>query len=59
MLGTLAQFTRRVRQPALAAAAAAAVVLAATSTSSAARGPDIIADVAANILRSDLDAILK
>ena len=52
MLGTLAQFTRRVRQPALAAAAAAAVVLAAPSTSSAARGPDIIADVAENVIEA-------
>ena len=50
MLGTLAQFTRRVRRPALAAVAAAAVVLPAPSTSAAARGPDIIADVAEKVI---------
>jgi serine protease Do len=50
MLGTLAQFSRRVRQPALTAFVAAAVVLPAPATSSAARGPDIIADVAEKVI---------
>ena len=50
MLGTLAQFARQVRRPALAAVAAAAMVLPALSTSSLARGPDGIADVAEQVI---------
>jgi serine protease Do len=50
MLGTLAQFARQIRQPALAVVAAAAVVLPALSTSAAARGPDTIADTAEKVI---------
>ena len=50
MLGTLAQFARQVRRPALATVAAAAMVLPALSTSSFARGPDGIADVAEQVI---------
>ena len=50
MLGTLAQFARQVRRPALATVAAAAMVLPALSTSSFARGPDGIADVAERVI---------
>src|ERR1700674_2043831 len=50
-LGTLAQFARQVRRPALVAVAAVAMVMPALSTSSAAvRGPDIIADVAEKVI---------
>ena len=50
MLGTLAQFARQVRRPALATVAAAAMVLPALSTSSFARGPDGISDVAEQVI---------
>ena len=50
MLGTLAQFARQIRQPALAVVAAAAVALPALSTSAAARGPDTIADTAEKVI---------
>ena len=51
MLGTLAQFARQVRRPALAAVAAAAMVLPAASTASGAvRGTDVIADVAEKVI---------
>ena len=50
MLGTLAQFARQVRRPALATVAAAAMVLPALSTSSFARGPDGISDVAERVI---------
>ena len=50
MLGTLAQFARQVRAPALATVAAAAMVLPAFSTASAARGPDNVADVAEMVI---------
>ena len=50
MLGTLAQFARQVRRPALATVATAALVLPALSTSSLARGPDGIADVAERVI---------
>src|SRR5262249_8437143 len=50
MLGTLAQFARQIRQPALAVVAAAAMALAALSTSAAARGPDTIADTAEKVI---------
>src|ERR1700682_778237 len=50
-LGTLAQFARQVRRPALVAVAAVAMVMPALSTSSAAvRGPDNIADVAEKVI---------
>src|SRR5215467_11548302 len=48
MLGTLAQFARQVRRPALAAAATAALVL--PVPAAAARGPDAIADVAEKVI---------
>ena len=47
MLGTLARFTRQVRQPALAAACAAAIV---SATPADARGPDGIADIAEQVI---------
>ena len=50
MLGTLAQFARQVRRPALATVAAAAMVLPALSTASVARGPDGISDVAERVI---------
>ena len=50
MLGTLAQFVRQIRQPALAMLAVAAMALPALSTSAAARGPDTIADVAEKVI---------
>ncbi len=50
MLGTLAQFARQVRRPALAAVASAAIVLPALSIPSAARGPDAISDVAEKVI---------
>ena len=50
MLGTLAQFVRQIRQPAIATVAAAAMTLPALSISSAARGPDTIADVSERVI---------
>src|SRR5499433_488192 len=50
MPGTLAQFVRQIRQPAIAAVAAAAMTLPALSTSSAARGPDTIADISEKVI---------
>src|SRR5213078_3951475 len=50
MLGTLFQFARQIRRPALAMFAATAVDLPALSSSSAARGPDTIADVAEKVI---------
>ena len=50
MLGTLAQFARQVRRPALAAAATAALVLPPLAPASAARGPDAIADIAEKVI---------
>ena len=50
MLGTLVQFARQVRQPAVAALAVAAIALPALSTSSAARGPETIADVSEKVI---------
>ena len=50
MPGTLAQFVRQIRQPAIAAVAAAAMALPALSTSSAARGPDTIADISERVI---------
>jgi serine protease Do len=50
MPGTLAQFVRQFRQPAIAALAAAAMTLPALSTSSAARGPDTIADISERVI---------
>src|SRR6266571_588171 len=50
MPGTLAQFVRQIRQPALAAVAAAAIAVPALSTSSAARGPDTIADISERVI---------
>ena len=53
MLGTLAQFVRQVRRPGLAAVATAALLLPAASTASgAARGPDVIADVAEKVIEA-------
>jgi serine protease Do len=50
-LGTLAQFARPVRRPALVAVVAAAMVMPALSPSSAAvHGPDVIADVAEKVI---------
>src|SRR5262249_15543921 len=50
MLGTLVQFARQIRQPAVAAVAAAAIAVPALSTASAARGPDTIADVSEKVI---------
>ena len=51
MLGTLAQFARQVRRPALAVVATAVMVLPAISTASGAvRGADVIADVAEKVI---------
>src|SRR5215467_3197850 len=50
MLGTLAQFVRQIRQPAIATVAAAAMTLPALSISSAARGPDTIADISERVI---------
>jgi serine protease Do len=50
MLGTLAQFARQARRPAIAAIATAAIVLPALSAHSAARGPDAISDVAEKVI---------
>jgi serine protease Do len=52
MLGTLAQFARQARRPALAVVAAAALALPAFITPSLARGPDGIADVAEQVIDS-------
>jgi serine protease Do len=52
MLGTLAQFARQARRPALAAVATAALSLPAAITPSLARGPDGIADVAEQVIDS-------
>src|SRR5262245_23782234 len=52
MPGTLAQFVRQIRQPAIAAVAAAAMTLPALSTSSAARGPDTIADISERVIEA-------
>src|SRR5437764_8872335 len=49
MPGTLAQLARQVRRPALVAIAAAAMTLPAISTA-AARGPEVIADVAEKVV---------
>src|SRR5262245_30484338 len=49
MPGTLAQFARQVRRPALVAIATAALTLPAISTA-AARGPEVIADVAEKVI---------
>jgi serine protease Do len=49
MPGTLAQFARQVRRPALVAIAAAAITLPAISTA-AARGPEVIADIAEQVI---------
>src|SRR6266478_4665770 len=46
MLGTLVQFARQIRQPAV----AAAIALPALSTAAAARGPDTIADVSEKVI---------
>jgi serine protease Do len=50
MLGTLAQFARQVRRPAIAAVATAAMVLPMLSAPAAARGPDAISDVAEKVI---------
>src|SRR6266849_5502738 len=50
MLGTLVQFAREFRRPALAAAATAALVLPPLAPASAARGPDAIADIAEKVI---------
>src|SRR6266849_2791630 len=50
MLGTLVQFARQIRQPAVAAVAAAAIAVPALSTSAAARGPETIADVSEKVI---------
>src|SRR5438067_8400966 len=50
MLGTLFQFARQIRRPALAMFAATAVALPALSSSSAARGPDTISDVSEKVI---------
>src|SRR6201987_1317602 len=50
MLGTLVQFARQIRQPAVAAVTAAAIAVPALPTSSAARGPDTIADVSEKVI---------
>jgi serine protease Do len=52
MLGTLARFTRQVRQPAFAAACAAAIALPALATSAAARGPEKIADISEQVIEA-------
>src|SRR5205085_3622816 len=52
MLGTLAQLTRQVRRPALAAVAISALVIPVLPTPSQARGPDGIADVAEQVIDS-------
>jgi len=52
MLGTLAQFARQARRPALAVVAAAALAVPALITPSLARGPDGIADVAEQVIDS-------
>src|ERR1700688_3124507 len=52
MLGTLAQFARQARRPALAVVATAALALPAFITPSLARGPDGIADVAEQVIDS-------
>src|ERR1700746_1375040 len=50
MLGTLVQFARQTRQPAVAPVAGAAIAVRALSTPSAARGPDTIADVSEKVI---------
>jgi serine protease Do len=52
MLGTLAQFARRARRPALAAVATAALAMPAFLNPALARGPDGIADVAEQVIDS-------
>jgi serine protease Do len=52
MLGTIAQFARQARRPALVAVAIAALSLPVTITPSLARGPDGIADVAEQVIDS-------
>ncbi len=52
MLGTLAQFARRARRPALAVAATAVLVFPAFLSPALARGPDGIADVAEQVIDS-------
>jgi serine protease Do len=52
MLGTLAQFARQARRPALAVVATAALALPAFITPALARGPDGIADVAEQVIDS-------
>src|SRR6202023_3515520 len=52
MLGTLAQFARQARRPALAVVATAALAIPAFITPSLARGPDGIADVAEQVIDS-------
>src|ERR1700738_2727983 len=50
-LGTLAQFARQVRRPALVAVVATAMVMPVLQTTSAAvHGPDVIADVAEKVI---------
>ncbi|MGH6771652.1 MAG: DegQ family serine endoprotease [Xanthobacteraceae bacterium] len=50
MFGTLARLIQPVRLPAMAAAAVAALVLPGLTTPSAARGPEVIADVAEQVI---------
>src|SRR5215470_17510971 len=52
MLGTLARFTRQIRRPALAAIAISGLALPAMTTPLLARGPDVIADVAEQVIDS-------
>ena len=52
MLGTLAQFARQARRPALAVVATAALALPAFIYPALARGPDGIADVAEQVIDS-------
>jgi serine protease Do len=52
MLGTLAQFARQARRPALAVVATAALALPAFTLPALARGPDGIADVAEQVIDS-------
>jgi serine protease Do len=52
MLGTLAQFARQARRPALAVVATAALAFPAVITPALARGPDGIADVAEQVIDS-------
>ncbi|MCC6776047.1 MAG: DegQ family serine endoprotease [Hyphomicrobiales bacterium] len=52
MLGTLDLLVRQARRPALAVAVATALMLPALSTSSAARGPEVISDVAERVIEA-------